>query len=107
MERVLELANIAANKNTVPGDVSALVPGGLRVGTPAITTRGMDEVDVKQIVDFIDRGVSVSKTVQEGCGSKKLKDFLSFLGDGSQNSELMKLKQEVVALARDFPFLDE
>ena len=33
VERVLELANIAANKNTVPGDKSALIPGGLRMGT--------------------------------------------------------------------------
>jgi len=34
VERVLELVNIAANKNTVPGDKSALVPGGLRMGAP-------------------------------------------------------------------------
>jgi len=32
VERVMELAHIAANKNTVPGDVSALVPGGIRMG---------------------------------------------------------------------------
>lgn len=39
VERVLELANIAANKNTVPGDVSAMSPGGIRMGTPALTSR--------------------------------------------------------------------
>ncbi|KAJ1943569.1 Serine hydroxymethyltransferase, cytosolic, partial [Linderina macrospora] len=38
VERVLEMAKIAANKNTVPGDRSAMVPGGLRLGTPAMTT---------------------------------------------------------------------
>ena len=32
VERVMELAHIAANKNTVPGDVSAMVPGGIRMG---------------------------------------------------------------------------
>ena len=32
VERILELANVAANKNTVPGDKSALLPGGLRLG---------------------------------------------------------------------------
>lgn len=40
VERVLELCGVASNKNTVPGDVSALKPGGLRLGTPAMTTRG-------------------------------------------------------------------
>lgn len=39
VERVLELANIAANKNTVPGDKSAMTPGGIRMGTPSLTTR--------------------------------------------------------------------
>lgn len=33
VEKVLELVHIAANKNTVPGDVSAMVPGGIRMGT--------------------------------------------------------------------------
>jgi glycine hydroxymethyltransferase len=39
VERVLELVNIAANKNTIPGDVSAMTPGGIRMGTPALTSR--------------------------------------------------------------------
>lgn len=39
VERVMELAHIAANKNTVPGDVSAMTPGGIRMGTPALTSR--------------------------------------------------------------------
>lgn len=49
VERVLELAHIAANKNTVPGDVSALVPGGLRMGSPALTSRGFVEKDFEQV----------------------------------------------------------
>ncbi len=39
VERVMELVNLAANKNTIPGDVSAMTPGGIRMGTPALTTR--------------------------------------------------------------------
>jgi len=40
VERVLELCGLAANKNTVPGDKSALKPEGLRMGSPAMTTAG-------------------------------------------------------------------
>merc|ERR1712000_176731 len=40
VERVLELCGVASNKNTVPGDKSALKPGGLRMASPAMTTRG-------------------------------------------------------------------
>lgn len=38
---------ITLNKNSVPGDKSALVPGGMRLGTPAMTTRGLREEDFR------------------------------------------------------------
>lgn len=38
---------ITLNKNSVPGDKSALVPGGMRLGTPAMTTRGLKEEDFR------------------------------------------------------------
>ena len=42
VERILDLSHITLNKNSVPGDTSALaVPGGIRIGCPAMTTRGM------------------------------------------------------------------
>lgn len=40
VELMLELVNMATNKNTVPGDKSALTPGGVRMGAPALTSRG-------------------------------------------------------------------
>ncbi len=43
------------NKNSVPGDKSAMVPGGVRIGSPAMTTRGMVESDFVKVADFIDR----------------------------------------------------
>ena len=50
----------AANKNTVPGDVSALVPGGLRMGSPALTSRGFVERDFEQVAEFVDRAVNIA-----------------------------------------------
>lgn len=40
-EKLLDVLKIYGNKNTVPGDKSALNPGGYRVGSPAMTTRGL------------------------------------------------------------------
>ena len=40
IEKLAELCNITVNKNTVPGDTSALSPGGVRIGVCALTTRG-------------------------------------------------------------------
>ena len=59
------MANIAANKNTVPGDKSAFIPGGLRVGTPAMTTRGFNESDFEKVAEFIDRGVKLTIDIKK------------------------------------------
>jgi glycine hydroxymethyltransferase len=53
-DAVLGLANITVNKNSVPNDpLSPFVTSGLRLGTPAITTRGFKEAEVKQIATWI------------------------------------------------------
>jgi glycine hydroxymethyltransferase len=95
MEKVLEMADITTNKNTVPGDTSALNPGGVRLGTPALTTRGLGEEDFDKVAEFLHRGSVLAlqaqeiaqaelKKQQEGGdeGAKKkvlLKDFVSVL----------------------------
>ncbi|GLG95284.1 Serine hydroxymethyltransferase [Gryllus bimaculatus] len=48
-EFILESISIACNKNTVPGDKSALNPSGIRLGTPALTTRGLKEDDMDEV----------------------------------------------------------
>ena len=55
-EYVLELVSIAVNKNTCPGDKSALKPSGLRLGSPALTSRDFGTDDFVKVVDFLDRG---------------------------------------------------
>merc|ERR1711985_103523 len=51
VEKVCEMASISLNRNTVPGDASALSPGGVRIGTPAMTTRGCTPEDWKSIAN--------------------------------------------------------
>ncbi|ORZ40735.1 SHMT-domain-containing protein [Catenaria anguillulae PL171] len=85
VERVLELANIAANKNTVPGDKSAMVPGGLRMGTPAMTSRGFGEQEFVRVAGLIDRAVKVAKDIKQKVnGGGKLKEFKAALEGGEQ-----------------------
>lgn len=56
MEALLGLCHITVNKNTIPGEQrSPMVTSGVRVGTPAVTTRGMVESDMEQIAGFIKR----------------------------------------------------
>lgn len=57
-EQVLGLADLTVNKNMVPyDDKSAFVTSGIRVGVPAVTTRGLKEEHMEKIVDFIDRAI--------------------------------------------------
>jgi glycine hydroxymethyltransferase len=55
-ETALDKAGITVNKNTVPNETrSPFVTSGLRVGTPAVTTRGMKEGEMRRIAGMIDR----------------------------------------------------
>jgi glycine hydroxymethyltransferase len=55
-QETLDKAHITLNKNAVPfDDKSPFVTSGIRVGVPAITTRGMKEADMQTVVDFIDK----------------------------------------------------
>jgi len=101
VERVLELSNIALNKNTVPGDLSALNPGGIRMGAPAFTSRGASEDDFRTIADFVHRGIDIATSVQERAGGKTLKKFQAALKEGSP--EIDALRAEVVDFSRQFP----
>jgi len=105
VERVLELVGVASNKNTVPGDKSALKPGGLRMGTPAMTSRGFQPEDFVRVADVVNRAVTITqrldKTAKEAAQAKgrknpgSVKAFLEFLGEGQNEREIVQLRSEV------------
>jgi glycine hydroxymethyltransferase len=100
VEKVAELAGISVNRNAVHGDASALSPGGVRVGSPAMTTRGCNEEDFKTIAGFLDQCVKITLEIQAEKG-KKLKDFeLGLQG----NASIAKLKHDVEAWVAKFGY---
>lgn len=98
MEKLFDYVHITLNKNAVHGDKSAMTPGGVRIGAPAMTTRGLKEAEFVQVGEFLHRGVQIALKVQETKG-KKLVDFLDGL---KENEEVVALKAEVEAFAGKF-----
>jgi glycine hydroxymethyltransferase len=71
-EKALDLAGITVNKNTVPKETqSPFVTSGIRIGTPAVTTRGLKEREIVRVAEFMDRVLShatdesVARTVRD------------------------------------------
>ncbi len=82
-EKALDLAGITVNKNTIPNDPqSPFVTSGLRLGTPAVTTRGLGVPEMKEIAGLIDRALSAAEDLEN----------------------LKKVKADVQKLCDRFPF---
>jgi glycine hydroxymethyltransferase len=81
-ERALGAAGITVNKNTVPGETqSPFVTSGIRIGTPALTTRGMREDEMRHVATLIDRVLSA----------------------GADDETISRVRAEVRALVAPFP----
>jgi glycine hydroxymethyltransferase len=98
-EKVCDAVCITLNKNCVPGDRSAVTPGGVRIGAPALTTRKFIESDFEQIAVFLDRALKIALDIQAKSGPK-LVDFIALL---ENNSDIEALKLEVNKFATSFP----
>jgi len=104
-EKVCDYAGIIINKNAVSGDASAQVPGGIRLGTAALTSRSLKEEDIKKVAEFMHRAIQLGLQLQKEAGSKLLKDFerVALFGDGEGAKAVKQLTKDVRAFARRFP----
>lgn len=87
------------------GDKSALVPGGIRIGSPAMTTRGFSENEFIAIADFIHEGVQITLDAKKLLSGTKLQDFMKLVTSPSFPliDRVLDLQRRVEALTTQFP----
>ncbi|CAO2829932.1 unnamed protein product [Amaranthus hypochondriacus] len=97
-EKVCETCHITLNKVALFGDNGTITPGGVRIGTPAMTTRGCVESDFEVIADFLVRAAQITSLVQREHG-KKQECFLKGL---QSNKDIIDLRSRIEAFASQF-----
>ncbi|MEQ2239708.1 Serine hydroxymethyltransferase, cytosolic [Ilyodon furcidens] len=104
-EKVLQACAISCNKNTCLGAKSALLPNGLRFGSPALTSRGLMEEDFKKVAHFIHRGIELTLEVQGSLDPKAtLMEFIQALAQGVKfQQRVAEIRAEVEAFTGQFP----
>mmetsp|Transcript_4894 Transcript_4894/g.4390 ORF Transcript_4894/g.4390 Transcript_4894/m.4390 type:complete len:470 (-) Transcript_4894:81-1490(-) len=98
MQTVCDHTSITLNKNTVLGDRSALTPGGVRIGTPALTTRGLKEDDFRKVGEFLHRALQLAIQIQSQ--TKTLKEFEAAV---IASPDIKTLKKDIQLFITQFP----
>jgi glycine hydroxymethyltransferase len=75
-EKLAEMCNVSVNKNTIATDKSALNPSGIRLGTPAMTSRGFVETDFQYVANILNDICNLAVKIQKKSPSTKLVDFM-------------------------------
>lgn len=100
-EKIAELCNISLNKNTIATDISALSPSGIRLGTPAMTSRGFFEEDFVFVAKILNECCKIVIDIQNICKTKKLDEFSKNISLFEHN--INKLKEEVIEYCERYP----
>ena len=105
IETICEAVNISINKNAVFGDTSPLSPGGIRLGTSAMTTRGFNEEDMKKLANLLNGLIELAIEIQEKYG-KKLVDFKKALKSDEYAEKIQSVKFGIEMWVSDYYFPD-
>lgn len=103
VERLCELVNISVNKNCIVGDTSPLNPTGIRLGTPAVTSRGFKENDIITTVNFLHNAISLTKKFSKlSKNSNGIINIDLFNKLINENEEVIALRKNVINFASKF-----
>ena len=103
-EKVCDEVCITLNKNSIYGDRSAISPGGVRVGTPALTSRGFTTSDFEAVAGFLHEAVGIAVKVQTEGACKTLAEFVAALTPATgMRSDVAALRLAVNQFASKFP----
>ena len=106
---VLEAAGMVVNRQTVPFELKpAYYPSGLRIGTPAVTTRGMNRKEMLKIADWFNQAIEIGETINLGAigSADKVQDQKArgkFKRHIFDKKELLDIKNQVCELCQKFP----
>lgn len=105
VEKLCELVNISINKNCIATDKNALNPSAIRLGTPALTTRGFLESDFVQVCQLVHESILLSTDIFNSCekNEKSNVSMESFLTLAKNDLRVVELKSKVSKLAHLFP----
>jgi len=103
-ELLSDYCGVTVNKNAINGDKSAFSPGGVRLGSPALTSRGLNESNFVEVAGYLSRVVDVCLAVQKLAGTKRIDDFTKTMKTNEEAKAMMAaLKKEVEVFAAKFP----
>lgn len=103
MEYICDEVSITVNKNAIHGDKSAFSPGGVRIGSPALTSRGFNEEDFVKVAEFCHRAVEIAVAIVKDVG-KSLKLFKQQVHTGEKyQAQIKALREDVENFAKGFP----
>ena len=104
-QKALDMVGLTLNKNTVPDESSSpFYPSGIRLGTPASTTRGMREKEMKFIGEKILEVIEFLKRYRLPIKKEERKEYVArFEKEMAKNLEIKRIRQEVKTLALRFP----
>lgn len=105
LEYAMDVAHMTANKNTIPGDsASPYYPSGLRLGTPAVTTRGMKEPQMKQIARWIVEIIGHIKPYTLPVDKTKRLEFMTkFKKKMDTDTLLLEIAKKVITMTKSYP----